>query len=710
MDIVTILRKNSARLKEASKKYDPVTGEGCLGNRVRLVIEDAPCSLSETTDKLTLWLPEEMMHTEICKQLQKYGSVSKIFKENGEEIDAESYFEFWIGFCELRIQYDFEYFAAVYETIEDGQTQSNVPFYLKRGQRELLKTLEDMRHRGVPIRVIIVKARQLGLSTLTQLYMLWIQIIHKRNWHSVICAHVKDAASNIRGMFDRVIEHMPPLKGKRYSIAPFKSTQNIKIIPQNGCRITIGSAEKPESVRGQNPMLAHFSEIGMYPNTEKKSTGDLIGSIIGAMKRVPYSMIVYESTAKGMGDFFHTEWEKAVEGKTPFEPVFLPWYFDNTYSESFDGTYYNHSGKKTNGTIDDFIMSLDSYELELFMNHNECTLENINWYRGKCAEMSSDELMKQEYPSTASEAFQNSGLPIFRLSHIETLKDSCKLPISVGCISGDCDPALAYIDSDKKSEVLSGLKYIEDRDATACASGSDPKLKDRLLRNKLKVWEFPVQGNCSDRYVVIYDPQKGLSEKADWGVITVFDRYWMMYKGKPEVVAEWRGRMDKDITIWIAAQIAKYYNNALLVIESNTFETDASKYDSSEFIFNIVANYYSNLYSRPTPPDEINKGKPPRMYGWHTNRKSKQTIVSHYAIMLREKGYIERNIEALIEASYYEQKENGAFGAKTGKHDDILMTRMIGCFMCYDLPMPQEIDEYDASEDSGERIIGVSSF
>jgi hypothetical protein len=76
----------------------------------------------------------------------------------------------------------------------------------------------------------------------------------------------------------------------------------------------------------------------------------------------------------------------------------------------------------------------------------------------------------------------------------------------------------------------------------------------------------------SDRYITIFDPQKGLSEKADWGVITVIDRYWMMFGGKPEIVAEWRGRIDKDIAIWVAAQIAAFYNNSLLVVESNTYE------------------------------------------------------------------------------------------------------------------------------------------
>ncbi len=59
---------------------------------------------------------------------------------------------------------------------------------------------------------------------------------------------------------------------------------------------------------------------------------------------------------------------------------------------------------------------MSEYETNLFTNHPNCTLENIHWYRQKKSEMSSDELMMQEYPSDDIEAFQDSGLPAFRSS------------------------------------------------------------------------------------------------------------------------------------------------------------------------------------------------------------------------------------------------------------------------------------------------------
>jgi hypothetical protein len=248
MNVNSIIKENTYRHEKLNMPYDPMTGERCVGRRVRLDVCDAPIPV--------MYLPEPMMAEAVCMLLKKHGAIVGLYKSQGQELTENEYFSFWVRFCELRIRYDYEFYALMYQTIEDGNTAEEIPFRLKRAQREMLAVLEDMRLAGEPIRAIVLKARQMGLSTLTQLYMEWIQSVHKKNWHSVICAHVKDGSTNIRAMYDKVIENKPPICDVKYTIAPFKNTQNIKIIPERGCRITIGSAEKPESVRSQNPGVA----------------------------------------------------------------------------------------------------------------------------------------------------------------------------------------------------------------------------------------------------------------------------------------------------------------------------------------------------------------------------------------------------------------------------------------------------------------------
>jgi hypothetical protein len=165
----------------------------------------------------------------------------------------------------------------------------------------------------------------------------------------------------------------------------------------------------------------------------------------------------------------------------------------------------------------------------------------------------------------------------------------------------------------------------------------------------------------------------------------------MAHGGGPEVVALFYGHIDKDITIWIAAQVAKFYNNALLVVESNVYDSglDVGKEEEAEFIFDMIADFYPNLYSR-TPAEKIMEGYPAK-YGFRTDKNTKPMLISHFSGVIREKGYEERDEETINEGRVFENKPNGKTGAKEGQHDDRIMCTMIGLYVCYKLPLPVEI-------------------
>lgn len=681
-DVDQILIENAKRIHDLSSEYDPMTGLGCYGKRVRLEITDAPFQL--------LFIPENMMQEPLAKELAKHGSIEKMYKANKLRFNEEELQRFWVDLCEIRIQYDPEYYFRMYEVIEDGLTGTLTPFVMNRAQRKFHEIVMDDLLNDRPVRITTLKARQHGISTYIQMLFSWIQKVKKRRWNSVVCAHINDAAKNIRGMYTRSMEYMMPVGGVRYTMSNFDGTINIKEIKERGCRITVGSSEKPDSVRSQNAKLAHFSEVAFYPDTDKKKTSSLISSIIGTMKLVPWTVVFYESTANGLGDYFETEYSKAKKGESAYTSVFLPWFYNPGYSEPIIKDYYGFNGKKKKGDAREFIQSLNEYEMNLFNNNHEVTLEKLNWYRAKAGEMSSSSEMKQEFPSDDIEAFQDSGKPVFRSEDVEGLRGECTDPKWIGELAADAIPQVANIDPGKRKAILSNIHFVEDREAMEAQKSSDPKLKVRKTQNKLKVWRLPSPMKVRHRYLVVFDPQKGISDKADWGVITVIDRLPMMSGEKPEIVAQFKGHIDKDISIWIAAQIAKFYNDALLVVESNTYDSD-NKDDDAELIFETIKSYYNNLYTR-TPSDKVREGYPIK-WGFNTNRSTKPMIISNFVSILREKGYVERDGEALDEARTYEQKENGSYGAKEGRHDDILMTRMIGIYVAYAMPMPEMEEE-----------------
>ena len=187
----------------------------------------------------------------------------------------------------------------------------------------------------------------------------------------------------------------------------------------------------------------------------------------------------------------------------------------------------------------------------------------------------------------------------------------------------------------------------------------------------------------TNRYLVIVDVCKGMSAKADFAVIAVFDRVWMIEGDPPSLVAQWRGHIEMDRLAWKAAQVAEYYNHAFLVIESNTLETNNTR-SEAEYILNLVSDVYDNLYARKSDNTSTDvREKPPVKYGFHTNRLTKGTIIHNLKAVVRERLYTERDEMCLDEYSVYVETENGGYEAPDGYHDDILMTRAIGMWICY---------------------------
>ena len=106
-------------------------------------------------------------------------------------------------------------------------------FKLNRGQRKLIRVMFDMWQRDVPIRIILLKARQWGGSTLIQVFMIWIQLVHLRQWNSVIVSHIENTAKTIRGMYTKILDNYDPWlldlnKEDVLKLTPFENSQKTK--------------------------------------------------------------------------------------------------------------------------------------------------------------------------------------------------------------------------------------------------------------------------------------------------------------------------------------------------------------------------------------------------------------------------------------------------------------------------------------------------
>jgi hypothetical protein len=667
-----ILAENNKRKQAIQATYNPFTGEGAILERFKCYISDFPIP--------TQYLPIQMRKVALVKQLMKAGSIKSFLEKLGTENTKEEREKVVTSFIRVRNNHDFCFWAALDAFIKNKGGGEDIRFILNRAQRVLIERLERMRLAGSPIRLILLKARQWGGSTAVQIYMAWLQLVHRKGLNSLIVGHVKDASTEVKEMFNRLIERYPiELLYKPFSAFNHKDPKivgvgasgNIHHIPQRNCNIKIGTAEKPDSARGGDYNLVHCTEVGLWKTTEGKTPEQIVRSATSGVLYRPYTMIVYESTANGTGNFFQREYDAAKNGKSQFEALFIPWFIIDLYSlpikdeeEFATNLYVNRdneyapSEREENG----------KYLYWLF--EQGATLEAINWYIQERKKFTDHADMASEYPSDDIEAFAHSGARVFDRYHVEAFRKYCKPPVYVGDL---------YANARQGREALQNIKFTQDN------------------KGLLTIWALPEidpTERVTDRYLVSVDIG-GRSSKADYSVICVFDRLFMIDGGVPSVVAQWYGHIDMHLLAWKAAQIASFYDNALLVIESNTLETkDKDRFtegDSSSYILHLIRDVYPNLYARRQSPEEIAE-QAPKKYGFHTNIKTKGEIIDDLKRIIPERLYLERDERCLDEYLTYEQKQNGAYGAIPGKHDDLLMSRAIGLWICFhEMPRPRII-------------------
>ena len=161
-------------------------------------------------------------------------------------------------------------------------------------------------------------------------------------------------------------------------------------------------------------------------------------------------------------------------------------------------------------------------------------------------------------------------------------------------------------------------------------------------------------------------------------------------KGRPRVVARWRGHIRHDLLAWTAAALAHYYDDAILVIESNTADRERDNNTEGDHFGTIIeeiSGYYPNLYQRTKEPESVSEGIKP-IYGFQTNKLTKQWIIDNLIACVDDKLWDEPDEEMYRELGWYERREDGSMGNKqgSGKHDDVLMSTAIGLWIAFNSP------------------------
>ena len=285
----------------------------------------------------------------------------------------------------LRLKEDFPFYARNCLSI---RTKDNglQPFILNSAQEYIHQKIQEQIEKTGKVRAILLKGRQQGASTYAEGRFMW-RTTHNKGVRAFILTHDGESTNALFEMTERYYENLPKFVKPTTSAANAKELHFDKL--DSGYKI--GTAGNKAVGRGQTIQYFHGSEVAFWVNASEHTKG-----VMQAVPDADGTEIIWESTANGVGNFFHEQWKQAEKGLSEFMPVFVPWFWQVEYRKK---------------VTDDF--RLDNDELKLSQQY-DLDLEQMCWRRKKIAELTTDGIdgtkaFKQEYPMNAAEAFQLSG-------------------------------------------------------------------------------------------------------------------------------------------------------------------------------------------------------------------------------------------------------------------------------------------------------------
>lgn len=249
-----------------------------------------------------------------------------------------------------------------------------------------LNVLQNYKHS----KKIILKSRQQGISTLYLAYNL-DDCLFKAGYQAGIQSYGLDESEKLSKrallMWNDLEEEVKVIFGLALS------TNNSK-----GMSFSNGSVLKIGNFRGDTLQSLHVSELAKIANKYPEKAKELKTGAFQAVGKD--NKITLESTAEGKSGLFWEIWDKSMSkikrgialGPFDFEPIFLSWVYDPDCSIDHEVVISPENAR---------YFSDKEKELNIVL-----TQEQKWWYCSKQEELGED--MRQEYPTTAEEAFEQS--------------------------------------------------------------------------------------------------------------------------------------------------------------------------------------------------------------------------------------------------------------------------------------------------------------
>lgn len=260
-------------------------------------------------------------------------------------------------------------------------------FVMNRAQLYIHERLEAQLKETGKVRALILKGRQQGVSTYVQARF-FQKIITRKGKKAFILTHLADATAAIFEMTKRYSENVEP----EIFPQPNKKNDNKLMYSNLGSGYRVGTAGSVEIGRSMTNQYLHLSEYAFYKDAASISLG-----LLQTVAEIADTEVIKESTANGIDNDFYADWKEAKNGKTRYQAIFVPWYWQEEYC-------IDDPNFKPNEEENDWLEQFSA---------NGLRPGHLNWRRIKLQDFKGDDDQKhrkfrQEYPFTDDEAFLSS--------------------------------------------------------------------------------------------------------------------------------------------------------------------------------------------------------------------------------------------------------------------------------------------------------------
>lgn len=495
---------------------------------------------------------------------------------------------------------------------------------------------------GEPIRLYILKGRQLGCSTLIQAFCYWLISLFC-NVRALTVAHSKDKAAEIFGMsklFHASAGSFRPTfkrsnKNELYFANP-REDEEAELGLESWCKVQ--TIDDKNLGVGSTLHFLHLSEFARYESINKDAL-TTIATLKQSVPDLPLTFVIMESTAYGEG-YAKEEWEDDKNGLTK---IFISWVCEWQYRSkkaleplellTHEDSPYGDELEVQRLIVDQLIEWYPKKAKQKGWAKKE-SLHRLAWRRNKIdKDFKGDvKLFNQEYPLTPEEAFLVSGQRVFSTHSLTLMK--------------------------KRAETISSIAY---EFIPSNYHSIKPGHFEETLEGRLLLREDVTEGI---NYFISADVSEGLPG-SDYSVLHLFDE-------EDRQVGRFRGLIEPDELADLLFTLARIFNDAFIIPEANVAGLTT--------ITRLTKHYkYGKVYRRKRI-DKI-AGQPMQVYGFYTSPGNRQYIINLLRAAVKN---LELDLfcpDTIKELLSFQKNEKGKMVAPTNGYDDCVMSLALYCLI-----------------------------